>query len=334
MGAPLCRRGGSGGCRHGQRHGYRGGARFHFLQALHDHLLAAGQAAADDPAVALGALGFHRQGHHLAVGQHCHHHFALGGTDQGPLRHGEGLFIHGLLHFHPHEHSRQQHAVGIGHFGPQQYLAGARVHGHFREQQLAFVAIGGAVFQQHPHLGAGAGHGVTLAAETQHFAAGLGEVHVDGIELFDGGQVGGFVLAHQRAFGHQRAPDATRYGCAHGGVVQIDAGAGVGSPGSGHIGFRLLGAGEGLVVFLGADRIARQQILQPCLFQIGLGQIRLGPRHVGFGGVQHRPQGGGIDLEQQVAGLDLAAFGEQPFLYDAFHPRPYFRRAAGLHPSR
>ncbi len=49
----------------------------------------------------------------------------------------------------------------------------------------------------------------------------LGEVGVDRVELLDRRQMRGFGLADERAFRHERAPDAARDRRANGGVVEI-----------------------------------------------------------------------------------------------------------------
>jgi hypothetical protein len=145
----------------------------------------------------------------------------------GTLRQRDELVSLGLRIAHAHEHAWQQILLGVRELGAQRHRAGVRIHGQVREQQLARQRVDAVVLQHQFHapgvglLPASAGNGF---AQGQQLGAALREVHVDRVDLLDGGQLRRLATAHQGAFGHERAPDAAGDRRGHCGVLQIQLG--------------------------------------------------------------------------------------------------------------
>ena len=259
----------------------------------------------------------------LAVVTDHRDHVAVLAARHGLLGQGDGVRRLGLLDLHAHIETRQQHALGIGHFGAQRDLAGGAVDRQVGEQQLAVAFIDAAVFQN--HLDAGGvgtrsllqlafGHGL---AQLEGFARRLGEVDIDRIDLLDHGQRRGFALADQRAFGDQRLADAARDGRRDLGIAQADIGGAHTGRARGDIGQRLFISGLGIDEILLADGIGFDQGLVAFELGLGLRQIGLRARQCGTRALRRGFIGSGIDAVQGLAGLDVAAFAVQAFEQDA-----------------
>ena len=147
----------------------------------------------------------------------------------------------------------------------------------------------------------------------------LREVGIDGVELLDRGEVRGFALSDQRAFGDERAADASADRRLDRGVVEVEPGArDVGAP-RGDIGAGLMQRSDGgLVLRLrhrprGDQRLLTLGVLG---FLIQHGD-RLGER--GLGGVEFDFVVRGIEVVEHLAGADFAALLERAGDHDARH---------------
>jgi len=85
-----------------------------------------------------------------------------------------------------------------------------------------------------------------------------------------------------------------------------------------------LQGGFGRVEILLADRLDLHQRLIAPDRSLGLEQLRLGSGQFSLGARQRRLERCRIDLEQQVASLDVGAFLELAAEHDAGHPRTHF----------
>jgi hypothetical protein len=116
-------------------------------------------------------------------------------------------FIGARLHHRAHKHARQQIMLWIWEQRAQGDVAGARINRHIGELQLARFGVLAAVRQQQGDLGLAAGFfqaaAFDFALQAQHVFAGLGDVDIDRVELLHGGQRGGLVGGHQRAWCHR-----------------------------------------------------------------------------------------------------------------------------------
>jgi len=142
--------------------------------------------------------------------------------------------------------------IGITEFGAQGHRAGARIHRLFGKAQLARLRIDRAIGQNqlHRQIGRLELAALHLLTQLQQIGSRLGEGHIDRIELFNGGQMGGVTLADQRAFGHQGTANATGNRRQHAGVGQIQLAAGHCSFIGGDIGLGLLERGFSLIKLL------------------------------------------------------------------------------------
>lgn len=278
------------------------------------------------PAGALHHAGFHRAGFGTAVAADDQHlGDAVRATLHRTLRHQQRLAVDALGGQHAHVHARQQQLAGVGEAPAQGHLAGAGVHRHIGEQPLAGGLVVGALHPQAQGQVAAAveAAGLERLAQAQHLGGGLVEVDVDRVQLLDARHQGGVALPHQRAFGDQRTADTPGDGRRHRGVAQVQPrGLDVGA---GRAGRRLGTAqvGGSAVVVLAADRLDPHQRLVAANPRTGFVQRRLGPGQLAFGTRQGSLQRGRVDLEQQVAGLDVGAFLEALLHHDAGHPRPH-----------
>ena len=62
------------------------------------------------------------------------------------------------------------------------------------------------------------------ALQSQQVGGGLGNVHVNGVQLLNGGQGDGLIRRHDGAIGHGGCPDATGNRRDNMGVIEVDAG--------------------------------------------------------------------------------------------------------------
>ena len=224
--------------------------------------------------------------------------------------------------------------------GAQRDLAGARVHGQVRKQQLAGVGVEAAVIQFQLHLGRLCGLGALqfptghVAAQAHDFAGRLGEVHVHRVDLLHQGQRRGFALTDQSPFGDQGAANAARNGRAHGGVVHIQLSRFNVGLGHGHIGLGLFEGRDGAHIFLLADGVGFDQGLVAFRLRLGLGQIGLCFGQVGLGAAEQGFVRRSVDLKQRLIRFHIAAFSELIFQQNAGHPRPDLGDTKGFGAAR
>jgi hypothetical protein len=143
----------------------------------------------------------------------------------------------------------------------------------------------------------------------------------------------GLALAHQRAFGDLRAADAPADGRHHCGVLDVQPGLLHGGLGGGQVGLGQLVGRLGGDPLLLAHRLLGHQGLVALVGRLGLRQAGLGLGLGGQGAVERGAVGGGVQLEQRLAGLDVRAFGEQALLDDAGHTGTYLGAAPGFQPA-
>ena len=233
-----------------------------------------------------------------------------------------------------HEHARQQQPGVIGENGAQRYRAGALIHRDFGKLQLARLIIGGAIFQDqldHRLIGARrlqlpAGQ---FALQPQQRGAGLNDVHINRVQLRDRDQQRGLVGRDQRALGHRRPAGPPGDRRDDFGITKIDFGAADRRLSGGDIRLPLLQAAHRIVQILLADGV-------------GLGKRAVAVDR-GLRGFHHRLIvlqsrlragkrgliGRGIDLVQQLPGLDLITFDEGPLEDHASNLRPHLGHAEG-----
>ncbi|KAG1245169.1 hypothetical protein G6F65_021378 [Rhizopus arrhizus] len=113
------------------------------------------------------------------------------------------------------------------------------------------------------------------AAQRGQFRGGLGEVHVDGVQLLHRGHLRGGGGFDQRAFGDQRLADAARDGRGDVGIAQVDGRVVLRGLGGRHGGVGLAERRHGVVVFLLADGVGLDQRGVAVGQQLGAEQIRL-----------------------------------------------------------
>ena len=150
---PAGRRAGSGGLAAVPGHGLHRRAGRQHLQLHHavDHDLLAGLQAVDhDPLAVLRAADLDRPRLHLAAGADHQHAVALAGARDGLLRQQDDVAGLGLLDPHAHVHARQQHALGVGHFGTQRHLAAGGIDLQVGEQHAGRLRILAAVLEDAP----------------------------------------------------------------------------------------------------------------------------------------------------------------------------------------
>jgi hypothetical protein len=162
----------------------------------------------------------------------------------------------------------------------------------------------------------------------------LADVHVNGVELLNGGQGHGLIGRHQGAVGDAGLADAPGNGRSHPGIAQIDAG-------PFHLGLPIFDVGPGLihgrsrvVEVLLADRLVRQQFLVAFGLQADGRQIGPGLAQGRLGRVQGHLKGRRVNLVQQLPGFDIGAFPEQAFLDDAIDLGANFRHQIGRGAAR
>jgi hypothetical protein len=261
------------------------------------------------------------------------HGVALGSARHGLLRQQHRTRDLALHEARSHVHARQEARLRVGNLGAQRDLGRGRVHGQVGEQQAAPLGQLGPVVEHDAHRGRiGSGLAGDRGGLTQpvHIGHSLRGVHVHRIDLLDERELGRLDLRYQRPFGDQRAPDAARDRRRDRGIAKVELSRSQCRACSGHIGLGLRLRGLGVDVILLADRVGCAQRLEARGLGGGLHGVglRLGQR--GLGAVHGGLVGRGIDLEQHLAGLHVAAFAEEALLHDARHPRPHLRHARGL----
>ena len=171
-------------------------------------------------------------------------------------------------------------------------------------------------------------------AQAQGLGRGLGEIRIDRIELLDARHQRRLALPDQRALGHQRAADAPGDRRSDRGVAEVQA-RGL-QVGLGRAGRRLGAAqvgGGGIEVLL-ADRLDLHQRLVATHPRLRLEQHRAVPRQLTLGARHRSLQRCRIDLEQQVASLDVGALLEALPHDDAGHPRAHLGDTHRFDPPR
>jgi hypothetical protein len=141
----------------------------------------------------------------------------------------DGLIQLGLWEANADKGAGQKLAARIGKFGAQHDGAAVGVHREIGELKAARFRIQGTIFQHQRHFGR---IGLLLLAaldgllQAQHVGIGLRELHPDRVELFYRHQMRRLALAHERAFGHQRAADATGNRRWRHGIFKVQSGPG------------------------------------------------------------------------------------------------------------
>ena len=207
----------------------------------------------------------------------------------------------------------------VGKLGAQGDGTGALVYRHVGELELAVQRVGAAVFQPQRDLGRAAAQRALRQRplQRQQSAAGLGDVHIDGVELLHRGQRSGLVGGNQRAHRHRRLADAPADGRIDAGVVQVDLGSLQRGLGRGHIGLALQLGGGGVVGLLLAHGLDGHQLFVAAGLQLGGHQRGLGLGQRGLGAVDSGAVTGRVYLVEQLTCLDLAAFHKLARLHQA-----------------
>ncbi len=175
---------------------------------------------------------------------------------------------------------------------------------------------------------------VKFVLQAQQLGTGLRQVHVDRVELLNGRQQGRFTLADQCTFGDLREANAAGNRRGDRGVAEIEARRFPGCLGWCDIGGGLLLHAQRIIVFLLADCVGRHQRLVALRFQVRLRQVCFGFRQHGLRVVVGRFEWRGINAEQYVASLDVAAFAEHAFQHDARHAGAHLRDPGRFQPAR
>jgi hypothetical protein len=291
-------------------------SRLHFLNAGHDHPLAVGEPALDDPVVADGARCLDRAQRDLVVRTHDERRgLPARVVRHADLGHEHRAVVHALVDSGAHEHPGQQHLARIREDGAHGHRAGALVDRDVGELERARLRVLRPVFQNERHLGLvrpvhlqpAAGH---VATQFQAVDAGLSQVHVDRVDLLDGRHERRRARLHISALGDQRGAGAAGDRRDDVGIAQIDFGCRNGCLARGDVRSGLALRGDGVVVLLLADTVAADEDLV-ALCQCG------GRCEVGLRLLQHRDgaiQSGAIrrriDLVQPLVRLDVGAFLE------------------------
>ena len=171
------------------------------------------------------------------------------------------------------------------------------------------------------------------AAQVEQLGRRLGEVDVHRIDLLDHRQRRRLALADQRAFGDEGAADAARDRRRHRRVAEVDLRALQACLGRRDVGLGGLLRRDGVDVVLLADRVGFDQRLVALGLRRRLRQVGLGARDRRLDRRDLALQRRRVDLEQQLAGLDVAAFDEHALQQDARHARAHLGDARGLEPA-
>ncbi|MEJ2389616.1 MAG: hypothetical protein P8Y27_20650 [Chromatiaceae bacterium] len=230
------------------------------------------------------------------------------------------------MDMHPNEHPRKQGAILVG--KRRTDLQGARggIDSGVDEIQPPLVGVALLRLQADKDgylvkVGRAEAPRPDHGADPQHRRLVHVEVHIDGLDLLDGSELGGRRRAHQVPHIHEMAADAAGKGGHHPGVPQVQLG-------DLDVGLRLIHGGRRgvalreplLQVRLGACALLHQPRL-PGVLRAGAGQLRLllGERRLGQ--LEIGLVGRALDDEEQVALLDHRAVLEIHRLQIACHPR-------------
>ena len=265
--------------------------------------------------------------HHQHVGAQLVEADGHGGNQQG------GLVV-GHRDAQLGEQPRQHHALGIGEDPPERQGAGGGVEADAGEIQVALVGIallvGETEIQGNVLANDGAHRCLDILGDIQEVVLIDGEVDIEGVDLIDIGQEGGFAGAHQVAGVFQPAADAAVEGRGHLGVAQVEPG---------QVPLRLRGHDRGLgriplvepVVHIRLGRgLLGHQLGEPGIFGLGMEEfgllgenLRLRLLEFGFVGVL-------LDQKQQLPFFDPVAVFEVDLLQVALDPGLELHRVDGL----
>jgi hypothetical protein len=308
------------------------------LDARHHHLVAGLETLAHYPLAAGRAAEGDVLARHLAVGPDDHHVGTHGIAQHRLLRDQEHLVLLAELRLQCHVHARQQGALRVRHHRTQVDRAGGRVDRDVGEIQHARLAVGAAVGHGDLHAGlVPLGQGdIAAALRLAHLLERVhahGEVDVHRVDLVDRGEQGGLAVADQRALGDLLLAGAAGDRRGDVGIAEVDA-CGL------HACLRRLHRG-------GAGALGGQGVVQVGLRHVTLGRqfahARSGDLVVGVGGpglgqrglgcVQRGLQRGRVDLEQQLALLDVGAFVIGALEQHAGHAGAHVGAAVGREPA-
>ena len=269
----------------------------------------------------------------LALRVH-HHHGVLLAARYRLLRHGKRALDNRLRHHGAHIQIGQQNVLRIGHDNAQLHLARRFADRGVGKHQIAFFAVGRAVFKLDVHFDA-AVHRLHLAfgnlpAQLHDFRCRLGHIGIHRVGLLDIGHRRRVARAHQRAFGYVRLADKTGNRRGDAGVVDINLRRTDGRLGRFHAGVGRTFGADGSVVFLTADGIGLNQRTVARHIGIGFGLRRLGGSELGARAFQRSQIGRVFQLVERLAFAYEAAFLEQAAFDDAAHLRTHVGRAYGF----
>ena len=162
----------------------------------------------------------------------------------------------------------------------------------------------------------------------------MGHIHIQWVDLLDGGQLCGITLANQCTFGHQSAANSARDGGCHAGVAQVDVGIGDGSLACCNLCQSSLLIGDRRIVFLLADGVGFYQRLVATCCGRGLGQIGFGLRQSCLCTLQIGAIRRVVDLEKGLSSLDIRALLEQALLHNTCSACAYLGNARWLQATR
>ncbi|MBA7687704.1 hypothetical protein ES703_96170 [subsurface metagenome] len=187
----------------------------------------------------------------------------------------------------------------------------------FGEQQFTWQRIEFAIVEHQAHLhrmGRDAIElaGIERAAQLVHLVHRLREVGIDRVKLLDGRKARRIVLHDQRALADIGRTDDAVDRRSDGGVVKIEGG---------NVGFRLAHDGYGLFVLCLRRRPLLEQRTDTVSLRGGLFEHGLGARERRLGRLHLDVERTRIDSIEGIAGLHLAALGEQALDDDAGHAR-------------
>ena len=179
----------AGGCGGAAGDGFDRRARTDLLQVVDDDLVARLQARGDQPLIADRARSLEHAQFHLAVRAHDQRRrLALRVAAHRELRHEDRVRRAAFLQPRAHKHAGQQLAARVRENRAHRDGIRHRIHRHVGHLQRALLRIDLAVFVDELH--AGLPRLVRLepaarevALQPQEFAAGLGHIHVDAVEL-------------------------------------------------------------------------------------------------------------------------------------------------------
>ena len=231
----------------------------------------------------VGINGPHKSG---AVG--ISHHRLLGN--------GDGTGLAGLLHPGPDKKTRQELSVWIGKQNAELNHARARVHGDIGKQDCSLGGKGVDFIVQNQHgLGIPV-PGFHLTSQFHEFPAGLVHIHINLVEVLNGGKGRCLVGRNQGTFGDRGSADLPGDGGKHLCVIQIDFGRCHIGLGNGNPCLGLGKSGHGIIIFLLADPTHFNQFCIP--FHLGCHGFKICPGlgEAGRGGIICGLIGGRINL--------------------------------------